>query len=99
MIRIILPVHLRVLAGIAEKEISLPVEAPVTITRILDAVEQKYPNLTGTLRDHGTTKRRAMIRFYACQEDLSHDSPENPLPEKIADGREPFYIIAAIAGG
>ena len=99
MIRIILPVHLRVLAGISEKEISLPVEAPVTIARILDAVEQKYPNLKGTIRDHGTTKRRAMIRFYACNEDLSHDSPDTPLPEKIADGREPFYIVAAIAGG
>ena len=99
MIRIILPVHLRVLAGISEKEISLPVEAPVTTTRILDAVEQKYPNLKGTIRDHGTTKRRAMIRFYACNEDLSHDSPDTPLPEKVGDGREPFYIVAAIAGG
>ena len=99
MIRIILPAHLRVLAGITEKEISLPVDAPVTTTRILDAVEVKYPNLTGTIRDHGTTKRRAMIRFYACQEDLSHDPPDTPLPEKIATGQEPFYIIAAIAGG
>jgi hypothetical protein len=99
MIRIILPVHLRVLAGISEKEISLPIDAPVTTTRILDAVEQRYPNLKGTIRDHGTTKRRAMIRFYACNEDLSHDSPDTPLPEKIAAGSEPFYIVAAIAGG
>jgi len=99
MIRVVLPVHLRVLAGLSEKEIALPVDAPVTITRILDAVEAKYPNLTGTIRDHGTTKRRAMIRFYACNEDLSHDSPDTPLPEKIATGAEPFYIVAAIAGG
>ena len=99
MIRIILPIHLRVLAKISGKEIELPVEAPVTITRILDAVEAKYPSLKGTIRDHGSTKRRPMIRFYACNEDLSHDSPDNPLPEKIASGAEPFYIIAAIAGG
>jgi hypothetical protein len=99
MIRIILPVHLRVLAGISEKEIQLPVDAPVTTARILDAVEQKYPNLKGTIRDHGTLKRRPMIRFYACQEDLSHDSPDTPLPEKIAAGTEPFYVVAAIAGG
>ena len=72
---------------------------PEIAARILDAVEAQYPNLRGTIRDHGTTKRRPMIRFYACNEDLSHDSPDTPLPEKIATGQEPFYIIAAIAGG
>jgi hypothetical protein len=99
MIRVILPTHLRVLANLAERELALPVDPPITITRILDALEQKCPSLKGTIRDHGTTKRRPMIRFYACNEDLSHDSPDNPLPEKIAAGQEPLYVIAAIAGG
>jgi sulfur-carrier protein len=99
MIRILIPIHLRVLAKIPEKEISLSVDSPATINSILDALEQKYPNLKGTIRDHGTTKRRPMIRFYALNEDLSHDPTDQPLPEKIASGAEPFYIIAAIAGG
>ena len=98
MIRIVIPIHLRVLAGISG-EVHLDVPAPVSIKTTLDALEAKYPNLKGTIRDHGTLKRRPMIRFYACNEDLSHDPPENPLPEKIAAGTEPLYIIAAIAGG
>jgi sulfur-carrier protein len=98
MIRVVLPVHLRVLASI-QGELQLAVDAPVTITRILDAIEENYPQLKGTLRDHGTTKRRPMIRFYACNEDLSHEPPDDPLPEKIATGKEPLFIIAAIPGG
>jgi sulfur-carrier protein len=98
MVRVVIPVHLRVLANV-QGEVQLEPRGPVTITTILDALEQEFPNLKGMLRDHGTTKRRPMIRFYACNEDVSHDSPDNPLPEKIASGKEPFYIIAAIAGG
>jgi hypothetical protein len=99
MIRVVIPTHLRVLANLPAREIALPVDPPITITRILDVLEQQHPNLKGTIRDHGTTRRRPMIRFYACNEDLSHDSPDNPLPEKIAAGEEPLYVIAAIAGG
>jgi hypothetical protein len=99
MIRIVIPTHLRVLANLPGREISLPVQPPITTTRILDALEAQHPNLKGTIRNHDTTKRRPMIRFYACNEDLSHDPPDNALPEKIASGQEPFYIIAAIAGG
>lgn len=98
MIRIVIPTHLRVLAGISG-EVQLDVPAPVTQRTILDALEAKYPNLKGTIRDHGTFKRRPMIRFYALQEDLSHDPPDAPLPEKVANGQEIFYVIAAIAGG
>jgi len=98
MVRVVIPVHLRVLANI-QGELQLEPKTPVSITTVLDALEEKHPNLTGTLRDHGTNKRRAMIRFYACNEDLSHDPPDNPLPEKVATGKEPFYIVAAIAGG
>jgi len=99
MIRIQLPIHLRVLAAIPGQQLELPVDPPITTTRILDALESQYPTLTGTLRDHDTLKRRPMIRFYACNEDLSHDSPDAPLPETIATGKDVFYIIAAIAGG
>ncbi len=99
MVRVVIPIHLRVLAKIAGSEVSLPVQAPITVNSILDAVESQYPNLKGTIRDHNSTKRRPMIRFYACNEDLSHDPTDKPLPEKIATGQEPFYIIAAIAGG
>src|SRR4051794_36060701 len=98
MVRIVIPTHLRVLAGISG-EVQLDVPAPVTQRTILDALEAKYPNLCGTIRDHDTAKRRPMIRFYALQEDLSHDSPDVPLPEKVANGQEVFYVIAAIAGG
>ena len=98
MVRVVIPAHLRILANI-QGELQLEPKSPVSITTILDALEAKFPNLTGTIRDHGSTKRRPMIRFYALNEDLSHDPPDTPLPEKIAAGQEPFYIIAAIAGG
>lgn len=97
-IRVILPTHLRRLAD-SEREVQLEVPAPVTTRTILDALESQYPVLCGTVRDHVTHKRRPLVRFFACQEDLSHDSPDDPLPEAIANGSEPFYIIGAIAGG
>jgi sulfur-carrier protein len=98
MIRVVIPTHLRVLANI-HGELQLSVPAPVTINAILDVLESQYPALTGTIRDHSTQKRRPMIRFYACNQDLSHDPTDRPLPEKIASGHDPLYIVAAIAGG
>ena len=98
MIRVVIPYHLRVLAQITG-EIQLEVEPPVTLRAVLDALEARYPMLRGTVRDHGTFKRRDFIRFYACERDLSHDSPDTPLPEAVAAGTEPFLIIGAIAGG
>jgi hypothetical protein len=99
MIRVVLPQHLRVLAGINDREIQLDVAAPVTPRTILDAIEARYPMLRGTMRDHVTLQRRPLVRFYACEEDLSHEPPDQPLPEKVASGAEPFFIIGAIAGG
>jgi hypothetical protein len=98
MIRVVLPQHLQVLAS-APREVHLDVPAPITQRRILDALEKKYPALSGTLRDHVTQKRRPMVRFFACEEDISHNSPDEILSEKIARGEEPFFIIGAIAGG
>jgi hypothetical protein len=98
MIRVLLPQHLQVLAS-APREVKVEVAGPVTQRTILDALEAKYPALNGTLRDHVTQKRRAMVRFFACQEDLSNESPDAPVPEKVANGQEPFIIIGAIAGG
>ena len=98
MIRVVLPAHLRTLAGV-EREISLDVAAPVTQRSILDAIEARHPMLRGTMRDHITQKRRPLVRFFACQEDLSNESPDAPLPEKVAAGEEPFIILGAIAGG
>ena len=98
MIKVILPTHLRRLANV-DREVQLDVPAPVTTRAILDALEARFPMLCGTVRDHVTHKRRPLVRFFACQEDLSHDSPDTPLPEEIANGSEPFYIIGAIAGG
>jgi sulfur-carrier protein len=98
MIRVILPAHLRVLANI-DREVQLEVASPVTQRTILDALESHYPNLRGTIRDHVTKQRRPLVRFFACEEDISHDPPDAPLPERIASGAEPFYIIGAIAGG
>jgi molybdopterin synthase sulfur carrier subunit len=100
MIRVVLPTHLRVLAGV-DREISVDVAAgsAVTIDAILDAVEAKYPMLRGTIRDHGSLARRAMVRFFACEEDWSHEPTDKVLPEKVARGEEAFYIIGAIAGG
>lgn len=98
MIRVMLPFHLRTLAKVGS-EVSLNVDGPATQRSILDALEATYPVLRGTIRDHVTHKRRAMIRFYACEEDLSHESADATLPESIATGREPFMIVGAISGG
>ena len=98
MIRVILPQHLRTLSGVL-REVALEVAAPVTQRTILDALEARYPMLCGTIRDHVTKQRRAFLRFFACEEDLSHDSPDALLPEAVVSGKEPFFIIGAIAGG
>ena len=98
MIRVVLPYHLRVLAGV-DGEVQLDVQRPVTQRSILDALEARYPTLRGTVRDHVSQNRRPLVRFFACEEDVSHDPPDAPLPEKIASGAEPFFIIGAIAGG
>jgi hypothetical protein len=98
MIRVVIPYHLRVLAQVGA-EVQLDVAGPVTQRSILDALEARYPMLRGAIRDHVSLKRRPMLRFFACEEDLSHDSPDTPLPEAVASGKEPFWIIAAIAGG
>jgi hypothetical protein len=98
MIRVILPQHLRTLAHVGG-EVTLEIEGPVTLRAVLDAVEARYPMLRGTIRDHDTQQRRAFLRFFACEEDLSHEPPETPLPEAVASGKEPFIVIGAIAGG
>ena len=98
MIRVILPPHLRTIASVGA-EVTLNVEGPVTQRSILDALEARYPMLRGTVRDHVTQKRRPMLRFFACQEDLSHEPPDAPLPEAVASGVEPYWIVAAVAGG
>lgn len=98
MIRVILPQHLRTLANV-EREVQLDVKPPVTQRTILDALEARHPTLRGAIRDQVTQQRRPLVRFFACEEDVSHDSPDAPLPEKIASGAEPFFIIGAIAGG
>lgn len=98
MIQVVLPAHLRTLARVGS-EVSIEVEGPVTIRSVLDALEARYPTLRGTIRDHVTLERRPFLRFFACQEDLSHDSPDAPLPEPVAAGKEPLMIIGAIAGG
>src|SRR5258706_10290708 len=98
MIHVILPAHLRTLANL-DRDVQLDVAAPVTQRSILDALEACYPMLRGTIRDHVTKQRRPLVRFFACEEDLSHESPDKPLPEKVATGAEPFFIVGAIAGG
>jgi hypothetical protein len=97
-IHVILPGHLRTLAGMT-RDVQLDVNGPVTQRSVLDALEQKFPTLRGAIRDHTTKVRRPMIRFFACQDDLSHDDPDKILPEKVVSGQEPFFIIGAIAGG
>jgi hypothetical protein len=97
-IRVELPQHLRTLAHVGH-EVEIRVEGPVTQGSVLDAVEAAYPMLCGAIRDHDTKKRRAFLRFFACQEDLTHQSPDEPLPEAVASGKEPLLIIGAIAGG
>ena len=98
MIRVELPAHLRTLARVGG-EVSLEVEGPVTLRSVLDTLEATYPVLQGTIRDHGTLKRRAFLRFFACEQDLSHQSPDEALPQPVASGAEPFLIIGALAGG
>jgi hypothetical protein len=98
MIRVILPQHLRTLARV-EGEVQVEVEGVVTQRSVLDALEARYPMLCGTMRDHVTQKRRPFIRFFACEEDLSHELPDTPLPEAVATGAEPFLVVGAIAGG
>jgi sulfur-carrier protein len=98
MIRVELPAHLRTLAGV-KGEVTLEVAGQVTLKSVLDALEERYPTLEGTIREHGTRKRRAFLRFFACEEDLSHESPDALLPEAVANGKEPLLIIGAVAGG
>jgi hypothetical protein len=99
MIRVELPTHLRTLARIPGEEVELEVEGPVTQRAILDALEARYPMLRGTIRDHVTQRRRAFVRFFACEQDFSHESPDAPLPDAVARGTEPFMIVGAMAGG
>lgn len=101
-IRVILPYHLRTLAKLeagAGGEATLDVSAPVTVKAVLDALEEKYPTLRGTIREYGTGQRRAFLRFFVCEQDWSHEPLDKPLPETVASGREPMLIIGAIAGG
>ena len=98
MIRVVLPAHLRTLARV-EGEVHLEVEGPVTQRSVLDALEARYPMLRGTLRDHVTQQRRPFVRFFACEQDLSHDPPDTPLPDAVVAGSEPFLVVGAIAGG
>ena len=98
MIRVVLPYHLRNLAQ-AGSEVQIDVEGPVTVRSVLDALESRYPMLRGTIRDHDTLQRRPFLRFFACEQDLSHDPTDNPLPDRVASGEDPFIIIGAIAGG
>ena len=98
MIRVILPAHLKNLTHVTG-EVELDVAGPVTQRSVLDALEARYPVLLGTIRDARTQKRRPFVRFYACEEDLSHDSPDEELPQAVLDGREPFFVIGAMAGG
>lgn len=97
-IRIVLPPHLRTLAQVGA-EVAIEIHGPVTQHSVLDALEAAYPMLRGTVRDHGTRQRRPFLRFFACEEDLSHESPDHPLPEAVVSGAEPLLIIGAIAGG
>jgi sulfur-carrier protein len=98
MIRVVLPAHLRTLSRV-NGEVKLDVAGPVTLRSVLDAVEARYPMLRGTIRDHVTQKRRPFVRFFACEQDLSHESPDTPLPDAVATGAEPLLIVGAMAGG
>jgi len=98
MVRVELPYHLRQLAGV-QGEVAVEVTGDVTLARVIDALEARFPMLQGTIRDHVTQQRRPFVRFFACAEDLSHDSADAPLPDAVASGTEPFLIVGAIAGG
>lgn len=97
-VRVLLPAHLRALARV-QGEVHVEVEGVATIRSVLDGVERDYPMLAGTIRDHGTLERRAFLRFFACEQDLSHDPVDRPLPEKVLEGKEPLLVIGAVAGG
>lgn len=99
MIRVRLPNHLRTLAGITDREVVLDLDGQPTQRTVLDALEARYPVLRGTVRDRETAQRRAFIRFFACEQDLSHESPDSPLPPEVAAGAEPYLIVGAMAGG
>jgi len=98
MIRVVLPAHLRTLARV-DGEVTLDVASPMTVGTVLDALETRYPMLRGTIRDHATKQRRPFIRFFACEQDLSHELPDTPLPKAVATGAEPLLIVGAMAGG
>lgn len=98
MIRVVLPAHLRTLAGVSG-DVELEIEGTATRRTVLDALERRYPMLRGTIREHVSGERRPFLRFFACGEDITHNSPDDPLPQEIASGNEPFYVIGAIAGG
>jgi hypothetical protein len=98
VIRVVLPPHLRTLAHITG-EVRVEVGGPATQRLVLDAVEEQFPMLVGTMRDRGTGRRRALVRFFACEEDLSNESPDDPLPDRVANGEEPFLVVGAMAGG
>ena len=98
MIRIVLPAHLRKLARV-DREVQLQVDGPVTQRSVLDALEARYPMLRGTIRDHVTQRRRPFVRFFACEQDLSHEAPDTPLPPAVTSGAEPFMVVGAMAGG
>ena len=98
MIRVVLPTHLRTLARV-DGEVKLHIEGPATQRAILDALEARYPMLCGTIRDHATARRRPLVRFFACELDLSHEPPDAPLPDAVAKGAEPFLVVGAMAGG
>jgi sulfur-carrier protein len=98
MIRVVLPAHLRTLARV-DGEVRLDIEGEITQRAVLDALEERYPVLRGTIRDQGSGKRRSFVRFFACEEDLSHEQPDDPLPDLVAQGTEPFLVVGAMAGG
>ena len=98
MIRVVLPAHLRTLARV-NAEVKLEIDGAVTQRSVLDALESRYPMLRGTMRDHVTQRRRAYVRFFACAKDLSHEAPDEPLPQEVASGVEPFLVVGAMAGG
>ena len=98
MIRVVLPAHLRTLARV-DDEVTLDLDGQATLRSVLDALEARYPMLRGTIRDHVTHKRRSFVRFFACEEDLSHEPPDFPLPDAVANGDEPFLVVGAMAGG
>ena len=98
MIRVVLPHHLRTLAKVGD-ELRLDINGSATLRSVIDAIEDKYPMLRGTIRDHETRNRRALVRFFACGEDISHEPPDSPLPDAIVKGEEPFFVMGAIAGG